>query len=152
MNSENYQKSIIVDAQADAIYQALTSGYSQWWTPCDGMFSKPGDHITFRFTPQVSYWTFEAKKLVPEQYVELVCIDAHHIILEKPDASKTEWLGSSLCFKIEAIGNQVQINLTHKGLTPTQDCYEVCEAGWDYFFLDSLKQYLNTGVGKPHGS
>jgi len=28
--------------------------------------------------------------------------------------------------------------------------FEICESGWDYFFVDSLKAYLNTGVGLPH--
>lgn len=152
MNSENYENSIIVDVQAGEVYKALTSGHSQWWTPCNGIFSKLGDRITFRFPPQTSYWTFEAKKLVSEQYVELDCIEAHHIILEKPDASKTEWLNSSLRFKIEAVGNQVRVDFTHEGLTPKKACYEVCEAGWDHFFLNSLKKYLNTGIGEPHGS
>jgi hypothetical protein len=152
MNSENYQKSILVDAQAREAYRALTSGYSLWWTPCDGVFSNTGDRITFRFPPQVSYWTFEVKKLVVDQYVELECIEAHHIILEKPNASKTEWLGSTLRFEIEAVGHRVKILLTHEGLTPKMDCFEVCEAGWDHFFLNSLKKYLNTGTGEPHGS
>lgn len=152
MNSENYQKSIIVEAQASEAYRALTSGYSQWWTQCDGEFSKLGDRITFRFPPQVSYWTFEAKKLVADQYVELECVEAHHIILEKPDASKTEWLGTTLHFKIVTAGNQVKIHLTHEGLSPQLDCFEICEAGWDHFFLNSLKKYLNTGVGEPHDS
>ena len=36
------------------------------------------------------------------------------------------------------------------GLTPQLLCYDICEAGWDMFFLHSLKQYLDTGRGKPH--
>lgn len=152
MNSEHYQKSILVDAKANEAYRALTTGYSYWWTPCDGEFSNLGDRITFRFPPQVSYWTFEAKNLVADDYVELECVEAHHIILEKPRASKTEWLGSTLHFKIVTVGKQVKIQLTHKGLSPQLDCFEVCEAGWDHFFLNSLKKFLNTGIGEPHSS
>lgn len=152
MYSNSYEKSIYVDAQANEVYDALTHGYSQWWTPCEGAFNKPGDRITFKFPPQVSYWTFEATKLDPEQTVELECVEAHHIILDKPEASKTEWLGSRLLFRIETAGNKVRVHLTHLGLSPELDCYEVCEAGWDHFFLHSLEKYLNTGKGAPHSS
>ncbi|WP_420547018.1 SRPBCC domain-containing protein [Curvivirga sp.] len=150
MSTENYSKSIMVNATTNEAYRALTRGYSQWWTSCEGAYGKLGDRITFKFPPQVSYWTFEARQLVPDQYVELECVEAHHIILDKPESSKTEWLGTTLRFKIEAIEDQVRVELTHDGLTPQKDCYEVCEAGWDHFFLNSLQKYLNTGTGEPH--
>ncbi len=35
------------------------------------------------------------------------------------------------------------------GLVPTLECFEVCAQGWDYFFVNSLKQYLVTGEGSP---
>ncbi len=150
MDTENYKKSIFVKANALETYQALTSGYSQWWTQCDGAFNEVGDRITFRFPPHQSYWACEAKKLIPNQYIELECTEAYHILTDKPDASQTEWLGSFLRFNIETTENETRIDFVHEGLTPKLDCYEVCEEGWDHFFVNSLKKYLDTGVGEPH--
>lgn len=152
MHTEHYTRRITVNTTASQAYQALTDGYSLWWTPCEHSFSHIGDRITFRFPPQASYWTFEATALVPSQYVELLCVEANHILLDKPASSKTEWLGTSLRFNIETVGDQTQVELIHSGLTPDKDCYEICEAGWDHFFLNSLSKYLNTGVGEPHHS
>ena len=89
-------------------------------------------------------------KLTQNQAIELECVEAFHRIVDKPNSSETEWLGSRLLFRIELGDEQTLIHFDHKGLTPELDCFDVCEAGWNHFFIDSLKQYLDTGVGKPH--
>ncbi len=51
-------------------------------------------------------------------------------------------------FTPEGVGTT--ITLTHEGLTPQLHCYETCNTAWDFFVLDSLKAYLETGKGDPH--
>ncbi|GLR72983.1 SRPBCC family protein [Agaribacter marinus] len=151
MNQPSYHQVISVNASPEAVYQALTTGYDHWWTTTHGKsFNAVGDQIKFTFAPNVSFWTMEAKTLVPGKLVELECVDAYHLITDKPEASQTEWLGTKMIWKIEADGEQTKIDFTHNGLTPNLHCYEVCEAGWDMFFVESLKTYLDTGVGSPH--
>ncbi len=150
MKDDNYKRTITVDASPEAVYVALTTGYANWWTPCDAEFNKVGDRIKFTFPPNVSYWTLEARILEPNRIVELRCVEAIHKIADKPDASETEWLGSTVRWSIESHAEQTGIHFTHYGLTPELDCYDVCESGWDMFFVGSLKSYLDTGVGKPH--
>ena len=67
-----------------------------------------------------------------------------------PETARTEWLGTKMRFEIEPTVNGSDITFTHIGLQPDLDCFEICQAGWDFFFLDSLKLYLNEGEGKPH--
>jgi len=150
MTGQNYQRTISVDASPEDAYRAPTTGCEHWWTVGDNNFGRVGDRIKFTFPPNVSYWTFEAKKLEPNKTVELECVDAHHKITDRPDASETEWLGSRALWQIEPQGDKTTIHFVHKGLTPNLDCYDVCEAGWNLFFVDSLKAYLDSGVGKPH--
>jgi len=38
--------------------------------------------------------------------------------------------------------------LTHIGLTPEIECYDLCKNGWQSF-LYSLNKYLTTGIGAP---
>ncbi len=150
MKDDNYKRTITVAASPEDAYVALTTGYANWWTPCDRGFDKVGDRIKFTFPPNISYWTFEAKILEPHRIVELRCIEAYHKIPNKPDASETEWLGSTVRWKIKSHPEKTDIHFKHYGLTPELDCYDVCESGWDVFFVDSLKSYLDTGVGKPY--
>ena len=37
---------------------------------------------------------------------------------------------------------------THEGLTPQVVCYDLCNAGWNYY-LGSLQRYLEEGTWTP---
>ena len=90
-----------------------------------------------------------AIQLVPDKYVELECIEANHIDESSPASIRNEWEGTKLKWTIQQQGTKTKIVFIHEGLTPSLDCYNICEAGWDYFFVNSLKNYLDTGEGNP---
>ncbi len=79
----------------------------------------------------------------------MVCVEALHLYEGKPKEIETEWLDTTVIWKIEGQGDKTVIHFEHDGLKPNLHCYEICEAGWDMFFVDSLKAYLDAGVGKP---
>jgi len=143
----NYTREIIVSITPDEAYKALSASFDKWWTTDCNSIYKTGDEITFRFGP--SYWVMRAISLVPEKLVELECIEAHHIHDGLPSSILNEWMESKLKWEIQKQEEKTKITLIHEGLVPTLDCYEVCEQGWNYFFVNSLKQYLNTGEGSP---
>ncbi len=151
--SNSYERILTVNTSAHHVYEAITTGYDHWWTSTGGAkFQKIGDQIKFTFPPQISYWTFQAATLRQDEEVELVCTDAYHLLMDLPDAPKDEWLGSRMHFKLTPMGDLTQIHFRHEGLTPDLNCYEVCEEGWDHFFMRSLQDYLNSGSGTPHMS
>ena len=113
-----------------------------WWSECDGTFEKLGDEATFSFKPSPTTWTFRVTGYEAGRYFELKCIKADHIQTGLPETIHEEWLGTKLMFEIAPVGEGSKITLTHKGLVPTLDCYEVCISGWDHFFKDSLKEYF----------
>lgn len=150
MSNEDYQRTLDVTAPPEKAYAAVTSGFGNWWTdPCASL-SKEGDVATFQFPPKQSSWTFRPKTLEPNTLVEHECVGANHMHDGLPESIRTEWLGTVMRFEIFPNGTGSLIVFTHRGLQPNLDCFEICEAGWDFFFMDSLKSYLNTGVGKPH--
>ena len=150
MTDPNYAKTIAVPSSASDVFQALTSGIENWWTKPDQPFTEVGDRAKFIFPPGKSYWTFEVSRLTPNSYVELTCIDALHLHDGLPNSIEKEWLGTQLKFRIEATTGGTAIHFEHVGLQPKLLCYDVCEAGWNFFFLDSLKAFLETGIGKAH--
>lgn len=150
MSNTNYQRTIIVKASPDEAYWALTEGMHEWWTTPDAVMTKIGDRSKFAFPPGNGYWTFEATKLEPGQKVEMVCVEALHLHEGMPKEIETEWLDTKVTWDISRSGAQTKITVEHIGLVPTLHCYEICEAGWDMFFVDSLQAFLDTGVGKPH--
>ena len=147
MSTNSYTREIIVSNTPHAAYQALTTGFDKWWTTSCIPISEMGDKITFRFGP--TYWVMRASNLDPPNCVELECIEAHHVHEGLPSSILNEWEGTKLRWDILEQGTKTKIVLTHEGLVPSLNCYETCEQGWDYFFVHSLKQYLDTGKGSP---
>jgi len=150
MSNTNYSRTITVAASAEDAYKALTQGFEYWWTKPDEPITKVNGKATFTFPPGEGHWTFQATDLKPGQYVEMVCIDALHLHEGMPKAIEKEWLDTKIIWHIKETGRQSEIHFEHRGLTPDLHCYDVCREGWDYFFVDSLKAYLDTGVGTPH--
>ncbi|WP_370402061.1 hypothetical protein [Sulfitobacter sp. JB4-11] len=152
MKDRNYTRSIQVSASPAASFAAITSGVEHWWTKPDRTIRAVGDRAKFRFPPRQSYWTFEAVELKPNAFVKLKCIDALHMLEGFSDTVQTEWLGTSTHWRISAERSGSRIEFTHDGLHPGLQCFDICQAGWDMFFVGSLKAYLDTGQGNPHVS
>ncbi len=150
MSDQSYKRTISVSASPERAYWALTEGMHEWWTTPDLKMMKVGDRSKFTFPPGKSFWTFMATRLEPFRRVEMVCVDALHIHEGHPKDIEAEWLGTRITWSIEAKTDGAEITVEHHGLVPTLLCYEICEAGWDFFFVKSLKAFLDTGQGQPH--
>jgi hypothetical protein len=44
------------------------------------------------------------------------------------------------------------LQVTHKGLVPEYECYEICENAWTGYIQDSLRDLITKGKGKPNSS
>lgn len=150
MNNINYKKSIEVASTAEVAFDAVIHGVEHWWTRPDQPLRKIGDRAKFTFPPGVSHWTFELIETDKPRRAEWRCVDALHIHEGQPEEIQQEWLDTRVVWDITETGTGTTISIEHVGLTPQLLCYDICEAGWDLFFLGSLKQYLDTGQGAPH--
>ena len=142
-----YSREIHVSSSPAIAFQALTVGFDKWWTTGADSIAKKGDEIVFQFGP--SYWVMRAIQLIPNRLVELECIEAHHVHEGLPSSILNEWKGTSLKWEISENAEHTKIAFIHEGLFPSLHCFEVCEQGWDYYFVNSLKAYLSTGKGSP---
>lgn len=148
MTKQNYQKTITVSASPEDVYRALTTGFEHWWTAPDKPIRQEGDISKFSFSDRHGHWTFKATQLSPER-IEMICIDARHVHAGQPPKIETEWFDTRIIWQIAPQSDKTTIHFEHDGLTPNLHCYAICGAGWDLFFVDSLKSYLDTGLGKP---
>jgi hypothetical protein len=64
-------------------------------------------------------------------------------------SKKDEWKGTTIKWEIIEDNNGSEVTLTHQGLVPKLECFDICRAGWNYF-LGSLKDFLETGKGYPY--
>lgn len=148
MTTTDFSISEIVNSSPDKAFKAITESIPDWWSRhFSGAAVESGQEFTIAFDAhQHTFKTFRIGRLVPGSLVEWDCIDAFLNIDSL--SKKTEWIGTRMIWTIEASGNGTQVSITHEGLTPEMECYEICEAGWRQFF-GSLVKLLNTGKGEP---
>jgi hypothetical protein len=61
--------------------------------------------------------------------------------------NRAEWVGTKLIWTLNAADQGATSTFLHEGLNQSFECYNVCEAGWDYF-IASLQAYLATGKAR----
>lgn len=143
---KNFEKTIVLEATDNFVYEALTHSIHQWWTEMfEGTSNQQGKTFTIRFGSNV-FKTMLVEELIPNQKVEWRVIDS---LIDIPElAHKTEWINTQIVWDISTQNNTTTLHLTHFGLTPEIECYNICEAGW-HDFTNSLKSFIETGIGNP---
>jgi hypothetical protein len=66
-------------------------------------------------------------------------------------ADKSEWTNTTIRFDISEKDKKTQIQLTHLGLVPEYECFNICSNAWTNYIQNSLKKLITTGKGEPNG-
>lgn len=144
---ENYSNSFEVKTTADKAYKALTNQIPLWWTEIfEGSSGKTGEVFTIRFGDHV-HKRMCVKELIPNSKVIWYVEDS--LIAVPALKNQTEWMGTTIAWEIKEKEDMIQLQLTHIGLTPAVECYDLCTDGWRQY-ISSLKAFLETGTGNPH--
>ncbi len=146
MSLSSYQAEIYVAATAKQAYSALTSSIDKWWSTSAVQALETGQQFIVSFEENTS-WELVVKSLSNNSNIVWQVISAHHNISTL--INKDEWLGTEICWVIEEGDLGSKISLVHQGLIEKLSCYDICITGWEYY-LESLRQYLETGKGLPY--
>lgn len=125
------------------VYNALSTikGLSNWWTDKVEGDEKPGGRITFRFFTQsgteIGMMIMEVKELNPEKSVKWQCVDG-----------PAEWIGTDVIFDLSQQDGQTIIIFGHRNWKEEVEFMAHCSMKWAVFLL-SLREYVETGKGKP---
>ena len=143
---DNFRKTIIIQAAGDKVFDALTNSITKWWTEMfEGISNQQGQFFTIRFGTKV-FKTMTVEELIKNKKVVWYVTDS---LIDIPDLNnKTEWINTKIVWEISAQDSKTELHLTHFGLTPQVECYNICQDGW-HNFTDSLTQFIITGIGKP---
>ena len=123
----------------DEIYAAISTveGLQNWWTADTSGSSELGGIIRFRFG---SYGGSDMKvtELRRNAVVRWLCL-AH------PD----EWVGTEFTFALLERDGEVKVRFTQTKWREVTDILAFCSTKWAVYLL-SLKEYIETGGGRPH--
>ncbi len=143
---DSYTQTLRIQAAPHKLYEAVTTvpGLKGWWN--DDTAAHNGD-ITVRFDAE-NFQTLRLVDPMPDTHVVWEWTAQHFPV--EGTAQTDEWVGTRVVFDIQANpdGSSTLV-FTHRGLTPQLVCYDMCNAGWNYY-LGSLQRYLEHGTGTPN--
>ena len=126
-----------IKAPLSAVYTAIATphGVSHWWTSTSGD-PESGGELVFAFDDISVVVKVTANE--PGKYIEWT-------VGGKPG----EWLDTRICFALEPGDDQVMVNFQHADWRAATEMFAHCSTKWAVFLL-SLKDYLETGAGRPY--
>ena len=126
------------------VYKALTSldGLAHWWTEeVLGDAGKVGGKIEFSFRTKsgelLGKMVMEVQELVKNKDVRWRCV-------EGPE----EWVGTDITFQLSEQDGQIIVLFGHRNWREAVEATAHCSMKWATFLL-SLREYVETGTGKP---
>ena len=142
MKQQHYHNSAIVNVTQEEAMQKIVDVPAWWSENFEGHCQAEGDVFTVRFGK--IYKTFKVTELSVDRMVWEV-IDCHMPWL----SNITEWNGTRVVWEVSTSGDGTSVSMTHIGLVPEVECYNDCRKGWNYYFEQSLLQWITEGKGMP---
>ena len=132
-----------IKSPASQVYKALSTinGLAHWWTEEVAGDDQIGGKIEFTFRTETGEikgkMVMEVQELNPQKGVRWRCTDG-------PD----EWIGTDITFQLSEQDDQTIIIFGHRNWREAVEFTAHCSMKWAVFLL-SLREYVETGKGKP---
>lgn len=130
-----------INAPREDVFNAITSieGLSNWWTTQSVGEASLGGSIQFDFG-EFAGPKMEVTQAKNAESVSWKCVASEH-----------GWLGHIFTFFLDENEGKTRVRFTHDGWEDNGDFYAACNFSWGRY-LESLRQYCQTGVGEAYGS
>ena len=122
------------------VYQALTvpKKLAGWWTTDTRGASVVGEKLEFWFSGHLAA-EMAVTDLKPDALVRW----------RVTDRGVDEWTGTEISFEIFRKGDKTILHFRHSKWRETAKMFPECSMHWAIFLL-SLKEFVETGRGRPH--
>lgn len=131
---------VVIESSPEKVYRALTDqgGLSAWWTDATSE-EKVGSIAEFSFGPDGAHKVnMQITEMVPNEKVAWNCVAG-------PWEHTDEF-----SFEIKPDERGAVVNFANRGWVEPSEFYMHCNSKWGFFLGVSLKDYLETGQGRPH--
>ena len=141
---QDYQSSFTANISPREAFENI-SRVSEWWsTDFEGKSAEPNDVFTVRFESGDMY-KVKVAEIIPDKKIIWEVIDSYQGW--HPD--HTEWVGTKIVWEVFPQKDGVEVQMTHVGLVPEFECFDLCSKGWDFLTQNSLPELLNRGKDLP---
>lgn len=136
---------LLLNSSPEEVFKAITNVKGWWSENLNG--STDSLHAEFVYKYQdMHHCTIRIVEFEPFKKIVWHVIDNYFDFTT--DAK--EWTDSKICFELSPIKDQTHLRFTHIGLTPENECYEACYAGWSNYINGSLFNLITKGRGAPN--
>jgi len=144
-SSKSYTITITVDQDISSAFNSIKNFRAWWSEEIEGNTDKVGEKFFYHYK---DVHLCKIKLIEMDTNKKLV----YQVIDNKFNFTKdkTEWINTKLIFDLSTEGNKTKIVFTHDGLVPEYECYKVCNDAWTSYIQGSLKNFIETGKGKPN--
>jgi len=141
MENNNYHRSILVNATSEAVMHKIGQ-INKWWIKDFPQFAHQlNQEFTIPFGAP-AFVDFVITEILPNKKMVWKVSDCHLHWFQ----DKKEWNNTELVFQLTEENGKTRIDITHVGLVPQLECYEVCEKGWNGH-ISTLERFINEGRG-----
>lgn len=146
-NASDFSVTIAVNNTPAEAYKAINQVTGWWSEEVEGRTDQAGS-VWFYHFQDVHRCTVKVETLAPNEKVVWRVLDNYFKFTE----DQSEWIGDTIVFDIAEKGGKTEVTFTQHGLTPANECFEICEGAWTNYVTDSLKKFIETGTGKPNAT
>jgi hypothetical protein len=144
VTDQSYATAFNVGATPHQAFTAINDVRGWWEETIAGRTHEVGDEF-IHWVPGVHYARIRVTELLPGKRVVWTVVDNWMSFID----DQGEWKGTQIRFDLVARDGGTEVRFEHVGLTPRDECYDVCRDAWGTYVNDSLRSLIATGVGKP---
>ena len=145
MASKDFSTTITVDQTPEAAFNAINNVRGWWSEDIEGPTDQLNGVFDYHFK-DLHRCKIKVTELLPGKKVSWLVLDNYFNFTE----DKNEWKGTTINFDISQNEGKTAIQLTHVGLVPEYECYNICRDAWTAFIRTSLYDLIRTGQGQPN--
>ncbi len=142
---QSYTTTFTVDQTPAEVFAAINHVRGWWSQAIEGKTDVLGATFQYHYG-EMHHCTFKISEFVPGKKVSWHVVENYFSFTE----DKTEWTGTDVVFEITKQDDKTEVQFTHVGLVPTDECYTACAEGWSTYVNGSLHSLITTGTGEPN--
>jgi hypothetical protein len=147
METTDFTTTIVVDQTPEQAFKAITNVRGWWSEEIEGDTEKLNDEFTYHYE-DVHYSQIKLIEVIPNKKV-VWFVKYNYFKFTK---DRSEWTGTKMSFEISEKSNKTEIRVTHHGLVPEFECYDICSNAWTQYIQHSLKNLITNGKGQPNAT
>jgi hypothetical protein len=147
MTTPDFTTTLLVNQTPEEAFNAISNVRGWWSEEIEGSTDKLNDEFTYHYE-DVHNCKMRLVEVVPGKKVVWLVVNNYF----KFTKEKREWTGTKIIFDISKKDSKTQIRLTHQGLVPEYECFDICSNAWTHYIQQSLSSLITTGKGQPNST